>query len=212
MPDPVLGQKRAQVVAPEAAARDEFRARWEARSQAEVLSGAEFESRKSAEGLYVVSVTGAAREWSDRAIESDPVTRASVKHARFKLAENLEELHTRHGDKLVIAAAAALPGAARLALEEGAERGIRTLGIGAGEPPRRRLPPLDFVIAGGEGSERATLIGVADEVIMIGGDNSARLDALAASAEGRKLSVFLGFGGEADRLSALEVRAMFVVC
>lgn len=90
---------------------------------------------------------------------------------------------------------------------------IKAMGVACVKAFKYALGKMDYLIIEGEdwGAESPTFLKTSDEFIILGGGGQAKREAIAASAEGKTVSVFQGYGGSADQLTTADLPgAVFV--
>lgn len=184
--------------------------RWAARTDAELVTGAEFLIRKEREGLHVVGVVGFSGQWSNEKIAADPELRERVRLARAELKEVLRDLHKQHGERLVISSGATMEGVPKLAYEICEELGITAMGVACEKAGDYPLGEMRYLVIEGKdwGEESPTFLKTSDRIVMLGGGGQAKREAITAANDGKPVFVIQGFGGTADDLRGDIVAAL----
>lgn len=190
-----------------AEARNSLAEQYASKTSAQILSAKEFEALKEATGLHVVGVTGFSGQWSAAKIEADPVLRTTVDAATVALTEHLRQLKATHGDKLVLSSGATMEGVPKIIYDVCVQEGIAAMGVACEKAFDYPLGKMKYLIIEGQdwGAESPTFLKTADEILLLGGGGQAKREALAAGVEGKKVSVFQGYGGSADQLTATDI-------
>ncbi len=175
-------------------------AKWAERTKAEFLTPAELMARKAAEGWYLLGVVGFAGRWR-------PGSEQLVEHAHTMLTAEFTRLTNTHGQSLVIVSGATDAGVLQLTYAACQTMGITAMGITAGQALNFKLAPMDYVVPVGSrfGDESPVFIAAIDELLMLGGGQQSRDEAIAASHQGLPVTVIQGFGGSADELTTAEL-------
>jgi hypothetical protein len=183
---------------------------WSSRTSAEVITPSEFLVRKERAGLHVVGIVGFSGQWSEEKLSQDPELRERVRFAEAELEGILLGLRERHGDKLVISSSATLEGVPKLAYELCADLGITAMGVACSRAADYKLGEMRYLIVEGSnwGDKSPTFLKTFDELIMLGGGNQAKREAITAANEGKPVLVIQGFGGTADDLRGNIVPAL----
>jgi hypothetical protein len=177
-------------------------AAWRAKTDAELLSPAEFRERTTS--LHVVGVMGYAGRW--RSVDGDPAVLRSADARRLLRAELIRR-KAEHGERLLMVSGATNSGVLKLAYAECVALAIRAAGVTAEEALRFGLATMDVVVSGGRrfGDESRLFVETAEEFIVLGGGAQSLQEARMAAALGKPVTVIRGFGGAADALSVEDV-------
>ena len=183
------------------------------KTSAVLVDKQEFLERKSSEGLHVVGVTGFSGQWDSSKVAADPALQADVAAATVMIHQLLMRLREKFGSKLVISTGATMPGVPGLFYEACEHMGIAAMGVACEKAADYTLGKMQYLIIEGAdwGSESPTFLETSDEIVMIGGGGQAKREAIAAGASGKSVTVFQGFKGTADSLTAADLPgAVFV--
>ncbi len=192
----------------EISTRNIERARWASKSTAQFVSGSEFQELKELHGLHVIGVVGFSGQWSDQKIEADPSLRSDAEAGAAVLREFLTQAKQRHGSRLVVSSGATMEGVPKIIYSLCEELGIEAMGVTSAKAYDYALGKMRYLIVEGEdwGQESATFLRTSDEIIMMGGGGQAKREAIAASTEGKPVTIFQGFKGTADQLTQEDVK------
>lgn len=183
------------------------------KTSAKIMSCTEFENLKEKEGLHVVGATGFSGQWSTAKIEANPLLQATVDEATIALTDHLKHLKATYGDKLVLSSGATMEGVPKIIYDVCVHEGIAAIGVACEKAFNYPLGSMKYLIIEGQewGNESQTFLKTSDEILILGGGGQAKREAMAAGLEGKKVSVFQGYGGSADQLTATEIpNATFV--
>jgi len=189
-----------------AEARKSLMDEYGSKTSARILSGIEFENVKEKQGFHVVGVTGFSGQWAPAKIEADPVLKATVEAATAALTDHLKRLKETYGDKLILSSGATMEGVPKIIYDVCEREGISAIGVACSKAFQYPLGKMEYLIIEGEdwGAESPTFLKTSDEILLLGGGGQAKREAIAACQEGKKVSVFQGYGGSADQLTAAE--------
>jgi len=193
--------------------RDIERARWAEKSSAQFVSGADFQELKTLHRLHVVGVTGFSGQWSDQKIASDQTIREDALAATSLIRDHLEALKAQYGSRLVLSSGATMEGVPKIIYQLCEQLGIDAMGVTSAKAIDYQLGKMRYLVVEGDdwGQESATFLRTSDELIMIGGGGQAKREAIAACTEAKPVTIFQGFKGTADQLTAAEAPgALFV--
>jgi hypothetical protein len=187
-------------------------ARWSAKTNADILDESQFETIKAREQLHVVGVTGFSGQWSNEKIGNDPALAKDYADAVKALEVHFTELKRIHGDKLVVSSGATMEGVPKIVYEVCERLGIAAMGVTSEKAFDYELGKMRYMIVHGRdwGEESPIFLRTSDEFIMLGGGGQAKREALAAAQIGKHVTIFQGFKGSADQLSASDLQATFV--
>lgn len=190
-----------------AEARQSLADQYASKTTAKIISGAEFETLKEREGLHVVGVTGFSGQWSAAKIGADPGLKVTVDAATAALTDHLKQLKATYGDKLALSSGATMEGVPKIIYDICAKEGIVAIGVACEKAFNYPLGSMKYLIIEGKewGAESPTFLKTSDEILLLGGGGQAKREAIAAGLEGKKVSVFQGYGGSADLVTAAEI-------
>lgn len=195
-------------------ANDEIASTWASKTSAVLLSQEEFTKLKEREGLHIVGVTGFSGQWSEAKIAADEGIRSDVGAATAAITEYLTELKAAHGDKLVLSSGATMEGVPKIIYDLCEKMGITAMGVTSAKAIDYPLGKMSYLIVHGSdwGEESPIFLATSDELLMVGGGGQAKREAIAASTEGKPLTVLQGYKGTADQLTQEDVpNAKFVM-
>ncbi len=157
-------------------------------------------ARKAAEGWFLLGVVGFAGRWR-------PGSEQLVADARRMLEAEFARAVEQRGTSLVVVSGATNAGVLELTYAACARMGITAMGITAGQALNFNLAPMHYVTPVGSrfGDESPVFVAAIDELIMLGGGNQSRDEAISAAQRGLPVTVIQGFGGTADALTKLEL-------
>ena len=187
--------------------RESERARWATKSTAELLTGAEFAVVKEQLGLHVVGVTGFSGQWAESKIAADAGIKGDVDAATAVLEAHLADLKSTYGAKLVLSSGATNEGVPKIIYDLCEKLGIDAMGVTSAKAFDYPLGKMKYLIVQGDdwGAESSTFLATSDEILLLGGGGQAKREAIAAESEGKMVTVFQGFKGSADQLTAAEL-------
>ena len=177
---------------------------WKEKTAAQLLTEHDFLVHKDKLGLHVVGVTGFSGQWSDAKIAADGNIKSDVVAAVASLEIHLAELKEKYGERLVISSGATNEGVPKIIYDLCGSLGISAMGVTSAKAYDYPLGKMDYLIVMGNdwGEESPTFLNTSDEFIMLGGGGQAKREAIAAAASGKGVTVFQGFKGSADLLTA----------
>ena len=180
---------------------------WKQKTAAQLLNETDFLVMKDQQGLHVVGVTGFSGQWSEAKIAADAGLKDAVTAATAALSEYLSDLKSRYGDKLVISSGATNEGVPKIIYDLCEALEIKAMGVTSAKAYDYPLGKMAYLIVMGAdwGEESPTFLNTSDEFIMLGGGGQAKKEAIAASASGKSIAIFQGYGGKADELKPEEV-------
>lgn len=189
------------------AARKSLMEEYGSKTSAKILSAAEFEDLKEKGGFHVVGVTGFSGQWAPAKIEADPALKATVNAATTALTDHLKRLKETYGDKLILSSGATMEGVPKIIYDVCEREGITAMGVTCSKAFKYSLGKMDYLIVEGDewGAESPTFLKTSDEILILGGGGQAKREAIAAGQEGKQVSVFQGYGGSADQLTAADL-------
>ena len=191
-----------------------FKEHWAQKTSAQLVSEQEFMALKHSAGLHVVGITGFSGQWSQERIEADQEIQADTIAARAAIAEYLAQLKSVYADKLVLSSGATMEGVPKIIYELCEKLGIAAMGVTSAKAIDYQLGKMDYLIVQGSdwGEESATFLATSDELLMVGGGGQAKREAIAASTEGKAVTILQGFKGTADQLTQDDVpNARFIM-
>ena len=194
-------------------ARKSLMDEYASKTSARIISAADFESLKERGGFHVVGVMGFSGQWASAKLEADPALHAMAEAATVALTDHLKRLRETYGDKLILSSGATMEGVPKIIYDACEKEGITAMGVACAKAFTYSLGKMDYLIIEGEdwGAESPTFLRTSDEFLILGGGGQAKREAIAASAEGKTVSVFQGYGGSADQLTAADLPgAVFV--
>lgn len=203
-PQVVVGASSQEVGAE---ARKSLAEQYASKTSAKIISASEFEALKEREGFRVVGVTGFSGQWSEAKIAEDPALKGTVEAATAALTEHLRQLKATYGDRLVLSSGATMEGVPKIIYDVCAKEGIAAMGVACEKAFKYALGTMKYLIIEGMewGAESPTFLKTSDEILLLGGGGQAKREAIAAGAEGKKVSVFQGYGGSADQLTSTDI-------
>lgn len=178
------------------------------KTSAQILSEGDFQKIKSRDGLYVVGVAGFSGQWDEGKIDADPDIKASVEAAASALEAHILKLKEKHGEKLIVSSGGTAIGVPKIIYDICAKEGVAAMGIACDKAADYELGRMKYLIIEGQdwGAESPVFIGTADEIIVLGGGGQAKREAIAADAEGKKISIYKGYGGAGDQLAQADLK------
>ncbi len=188
-------------------AREALAQKYASKTNAAIVSAQDFDAIRERERLHVVGVTGFSGQWGQSKIDSDPAVKSNVDAAIVALEGHLVALKDKHGDKLILSSGATMEGVPKIIYDLCQKHGIAAMGVTCEKALKYELGKMKYLIIEGQewGAESATFLRTSDEIVMLGGGGQAKKEAIAAGVEGKKVSIFLGYGGSADQLAPSEV-------
>jgi hypothetical protein len=187
---------------------------WRTLTNAEILSASEFESLKFRARMHVVGVTGFSGQWSQKKLDGDAGLSADSASAREKLEAHLIELKGQYGSRLVVSSGATMEGVPKIIYETCEKLKIAAMGVTSEKAFAYPLGKMNYLIVQGAdwGQESETFLATSDEILMLGGGGQAGREAVAASKMGKPVTVFQGYKGSADQMSAVDLpNAKFIL-
>jgi hypothetical protein len=194
-------------------ARQQLQDKYGSKTSAQLISGTDFEALKAQQGLHVVGVTGFSGQWGQSKIDADPAIKADYEAGTAALEKHLVALSAKHGDKLVLSSGATMEGVPKIIYDVCDRLGITAMGVTSEKAFDYPLGKMKYLVVEGTdwGQESATFLRTSDEILMLGGGGQAKKEAIAASIEGKPVTIFQGYKGTADQLTASDVaNATFV--
>jgi hypothetical protein len=190
-----------------AQARAGLAEQYASKTSAKITSALEFEAIKEREGLHVVGVAGFSGQWAPGKLEADPGLKAKADAATVALREHLLKLKEQYGDKLVVSSGATMEGVPKIIYDICAVEGIPAMGVACEKAFDYPLGTMKYLVIEGQnwGDESPSFLRTSDELVLLGGGGQAKREAIAASQQGKTISVFQGYGGSADQLTSADV-------
>lgn len=190
-----------------AQARSVLATEYASKTSAKIVSSEEFEGLKAAQGLHVVGVAGYSGQWAPAKLAADPNLKVLADAAVSALSEQLKALKSKYGEKLIISSGATMEGVPKIIYDLCVEQGVPAIGVACAKAFKYPLATMKYLVVEGQewGEESASFISLADELVVLGGGGQAKREMIAAGQQGKDVTVFQGFGGAADQLSAAEL-------
>lgn len=181
--------------------------KWKEKTMATLLNEGEFLALKEREGLHVVGVTGFSGQWSEEKIAASAELAGDVKAAYGALGEKLDALKVQYGDKLVVSSGATNEGVPKIIYDLCSSKGIAAMGVTSAKAAEYQLGEMKYLIVMGNdwGEESPTFLNTSDEFLMLGGGGQAKREAIAAATLGKTVTIFQGFKGSSDAVTAADV-------
>lgn len=175
---------------------------WSDKTDATLLTEADFLAQKQQESWHVIGVMGFAGSWRHTGLSGEEL--ANHKHnMKAALASILLAEKAWWDDALVVSSGATNAGVLQLTYELCTEHRIRALGVAAAQTLDHSIARLDMLIPSGKqfGDESDVFLRTADAFLLLGGGMQSRDEVLKAHSMGKPITVIQGFGGAADELS-----------
>ena len=182
------------------------RAEWRRRTNAEILNEKQFALLKERERYYLAGVMGFAGPWERSGLAGDELARF-VADAQLALQIELDRLRAEQGEHLLVATGATSTGVLQLTYALCTAGNIGAMSVAPDCALNYELGPLRYVIPCGRdfGDESDLFVALCDEFVLLGGGKQSHRETLAASAQGKPITVIQGFGGIADELTSAEL-------
>ncbi len=185
---------------------------WSDKTDATLLTEADFLAQKQQESWHVIGVMGFAGSWRHTGLSGEEL--ANHKHnMKAALASVLLAEKAWWDDALVVSSGATDAGVLQLTYELCTEHNIRALGVAASQTLNHSIARLDMLIPSGKqfGDESDVFLRTADAFLLLGGGMQSYDEALKAHSMGKPITIIQGFGGTADEFTTHELPdAVFV--
>ena len=188
-------------------AERELQGKWQAMTEARVVLPELFSRYKKWGDYHVLGVIGALRQWEEENPSRGPLLEETEAEARKALTDLFRERQEEYGDRLIVSSGATMKEIPKIVYEVCEELRIAAMGVACEKARDYPLGKMKYFMPVGQewGDESAAFLAASDEIVMLGGGEQAKREALAASAEGKPVAVLRGYGGSADLLTTEDL-------
>lgn len=175
---------------------------WPERTDASILTEAEFLEQKREGSWHVIGVMGFAGSWRHTGLSGEELD--EYKHnMKAALGSVILAEKAWWDDALVVSSGATDYGVLQLTYELCTETKIRALGVAAAQSLNHPIARLDLVIPVGHkfGDESNVFLQTADAFVLLGGGMQSKAEVLRAHEMKKPVTILQGFGGVADELT-----------
>jgi hypothetical protein len=184
------------------------RAEWRKRTDARIVNERDFGALKTQQNLYVAGVLGFAGQWERSGLDTAELTQF-IADAHIALTEELERVHVRYSERLIVATGATNTGVLQLTYTICREKNIPTFSVAPDCALNYEIGSLDYILPHGRefGNESDLFVQFCDEFILLGGGKQSHREIVAAHRAAKPITIIQGFGGVADEFTSEELPA-----